>query len=510
MGIRFLRPRPNILRYFLVVLAFALGLMAKSTLVTWPFLFLLLDYWPLRRPFDWRLLLEKAPLLMAVAGCATVMFLMQRAGAGVSSLASVSIPTRLLRAMLLYVSYLRISFWPVDLSLYAVPKVGNYWWALAAGGLLVVLTLGAIWAARRGQRWLPVGWFWFLGTFVPTIGLVQVGTQVLADRFLYLPQIGLWIAVVWTAARNGDISDSPKRPEGCFARIRDVPVSVPLRNGISAVVAALVLALFTVAAWRQTACWQNTDTLWAQALACDEQNPFAHVCLGMALHEQHRDDLAEANFREALCADPESSMAYCGLGWLMEEKGDLDGAIQYFSEALARNSNLPDAEFNLGNILLKKGDLRGAESHLTRAIELRGDFAPARVSLAQLRQRQGADDEAVELCREALEIDPTLADAQLVLAGAAARRGDNADVAEHLRMAVKINPHLPDDYVTMADAYSEAGRFPDAVRAATTAHDLAAAAGQSDVAADVQRRLDSYRAGKAFHSGNGGGNGSGK
>ena len=251
------------------------------------------------------------------------------------------------------------------------------------------------WAARPArttpQPWLSVGWFWFLGTLVPTIGLVQVVPQVLADRFLYLPQIGLWIAVVWTSAAWAG--------------------SHPPRTWTLIAATAFVLVLFTVAAWRQTACWQNSETLWTQAIVCDEQNSDAHIFMGLALHEQHRDDLAEEHLRAAVRADPDSRSAYGSLGWLLEEKGNLDAAVRCYTEAIDHFKNAPEDEYSLGMVLWKKGDLRGAESHSTRAIELRGDFAQARVGLAQSRQRLGAgDEEVVRLCREALEIDPALAE----------------------------------------------------------------------------------------------------
>jgi tetratricopeptide (TPR) repeat protein len=546
---------PDIVRYFLVVLALASGLLCKSTLVTWPLVFLLLDYWPLRRPLGWRLLLEKAPLLLAAAGCAAVTFLMERAGGAVFSLVSVPLPARFARAAILYLTYLRISFWPVDLSMYAVPKAGLGWPAAVAGGVLAVLTAGAIWAALRGSRWLAVGWFWFLGTFVPAIGVVQVGTQVLADRFLYLPQIGLWMAAAWTAAAWVE--------------------SRPRRAGASAAAAALVLVFFTVASWRQTAYWRNSETLWRHALACDEQNAWAHCCLGTALHSLHRADLAEEQVREAIRADPDFYMAYMYLGQWLEEKGNLDEAIPCYSKAIALNDKLPVIENKLGNALRTKGDLQGAESHFKTALALGGDDAWAYVNLAQLREQEGNDAAASDLCREALDIDPGRAEAHIVLASLAARRGNAADAVEHFRAAITVNPHLagacldlalnllrqgkhkaalsllqagvayqssdvraleitaqllatdPDPAVrngkkavelalrgaelnggrraeildTLAAAYAEAGQFPDAVGAATAARDLAAAAGQPELAADIQRRLDLFRAGKAFHEG---------
>jgi len=554
---------PGVARYLLVALALTLGLMAKSMLVTWPFVFLLLDYWPLERPFGWRLLLEKVPLLLLAAGVALVAFLMQRAGGAVTSLESVSIASRIARAAVVYLNYVRISLWPVDLSIYSVPEISGYGLPIAAGSVLALLTAGAVWAARRGQRWLAVGWFWFLGTLAPTIGLIQVGTQVMADRFLYLPQIGLWIAVVWAAA--------------AWATSRRIDIPEPSNGRIRGLVAitASVLAFFTVAAWRQTACWQNSETLWSHALACDQRNALAHSCLGLALQAKNQNDLAEEHFREAIRVDPGHSMAYNNLGRLLEEKGRPDEAIECYRQALAHDGKLAEAENNLGNALRKKGDLAAAAGHLNRAMTLRDAYAEADVNLALLRQQQGDPDEAARLCRVALEINPRLAEAHLLLGNLSSGRGNLADAAEHLRAAMKINPRMPEAYFSLAStllrlgqhgaalpllrlgltlqpgdvralemtarllatdpdpglrngreavelavravqlnhgrdaailgalaaAYAEDGQFDNAVRAAEVAHDLAVRAGRAELAAELQRHIDLFRAGMAFHGG---------
>ena len=247
---------PSVLRYLSVAAALTLGLMAKPTLVTWPFLFLLLDYWPLGRMRsggerekrrkgegetgrggDWescrrrnhpfspspylpippsplpftnhrppsttflRLVVEKIPLLLLVAVSAAVTFLAQQSSGTVVSLESVPISQRVARGAILYVAYLAETLWPANLAaLYPGGAIAGCWPALAAGILLGLLTAGALWGAYRGQQWLAVGWFWYLGTLLPTIGLVQVGLQVMADRFLYLPQIGICVALAWPGA----------------------------------------------------------------------------------------------------------------------------------------------------------------------------------------------------------------------------------------------------------------------------------------------------------------------
>ena len=236
--------RPNVARYLLVATALSLGLMAKPMLVTWPLLFLLLDYWPLGRvqkgrkgerergrkgdtdhlprslspfpPFSPSLLLvEKIPLFLLAAASSAVTLLAQRSAGSVISLESVPIFTRIARAAALYVAYLGETFWPVNLAaLYPGGPLEGYGPALGAVVLLALLTAAALWGAWRGQPWLAVGWFWYLGTLVPTIGLVQVGLQVMADRFLYLPQIGLCVALVWGVGSRGAGEKGRKRERG--------------------------------------------------------------------------------------------------------------------------------------------------------------------------------------------------------------------------------------------------------------------------------------------------------
>ncbi len=228
---------PSVARYLSVAGALALGLMAKPILVTWPLVFLLLDYWPLGRVDGgrWtvdgkepnqsttvhrppstsllRLVVEKVPLLLLVAASATVTFLAQRSGGTVVSVESVPISERIARTAVLYVAYLGKTLWPSNLAVvYPVVPMESYWPALGAGILLGLLTAGAVWGAWRGQRWLAVGWFWYLGTLVPTIGLVQVGAQVMADRFLYLPQIGLCVALLWGAGHVAGLRPDHRWP----------------------------------------------------------------------------------------------------------------------------------------------------------------------------------------------------------------------------------------------------------------------------------------------------------
>ncbi len=233
--------QPGIGRYLLVAALLAAGLMAKPVLVTWPLLFLLLDYWPLKRPFAIWLLIEKIPLLILAALSASVTFYAQSSMGDVVSLAAVPLDTRVARTAMLYVVYIGKTLWPMDLTVYPADSLDNSTWGWAAAGILVLLTAGSIWAAHNGRRWLAVGWLWYLLVFLPTIGLVQVGLQVMADRFLYLPQIGLCLAIVWSAANW--VGRRHARSALCLA-------------------GSLLLAVLAVTAWRQASYWKDSEALW--------------------------------------------------------------------------------------------------------------------------------------------------------------------------------------------------------------------------------------------------------
>ena len=418
-----------------------------------------------------------------------------------------------------------------------------------------MMTGGTVWAALRGRRWLFTGWFWYLGTLLPVIGLVQVGTQVMADRFLYLPQTGLWIAVAWTATAWS--------------------ASRPTRQIVLAVAATAVVASFTVAAWRQTSYWRDSEALWNHTLDCDWQNPLAHYNLGLALQKKNLNDLAMEHYLQAIHGRADYALAYNNLGRLLDEKGLSGQALDCFAQAVALDTSLPEAEANFGNALRKKGDFAGADEHLKRAIALRSECADYRADLAMVRHQQGADAEAADLCREALGINSRTFDAHILLGIIASRNGKLSEAAEHFHNAVIADPRMPEAYFnlgstlvqlgrpkdalpllrtgltlqprdtyalemtarllatdpdpavrngseavelavraarltggrdplvlsTLAAAYAENGQFENAVRAETAARDMVEKTGQSKLVAEIQRQLDLFRAGKAFHGG---------
>jgi protein O-mannosyl-transferase len=360
------RPSPG--RYLLVMALFVLGLLAKPMLVTLPCVLLLLDYWPLRRlagrqqPAGYaqapasRLVLEKVPLLLASA-LACVLTLAAQAGAGaVSGMQQVSLPQRIGNALLAYEWYLGKTFWPVGLGLlYPYPTTVSLVEVLGAGAVLTAVTVLAVWQVRR-RPYLLVGWLWFLGTLVPVLGIVQVGEQAHADRYAYVPHIGLFFAFVWGLA-------------DLCAGLR-VPVAV--RAGLAGVV-LLALAVLT---FEQVGYWQDGISLWEHTLTVTGPNPRAHDSLGTLYLYQDNFTEARRHAEEAIRLDPRNSRSHFNLGVIFEEKdADLDRAEEEFRTVLRLAPTLHAvtydlnryAHYHLAQVLEKQGRREEAQRHYQAA-----------------------------------------------------------------------------------------------------------------------------------------------
>jgi Flp pilus assembly protein TadD len=541
---------PNVVRYLLVATALGLGLMAKPVLVTWPLVFLLLDYWPLGRFSQRRvggagksssdgalrepaqntderfqgsdsvrnpavsqrfaprtlqvLIVEKIPLLLLVAASATVTFLAQRSGGTVISLQSVPISERIARAAVLYVVYLGKTLWPVNLAaLYPGWPVESIWPALGAGILLALLTAGALWGAWHGQRWLAVGWFWYLGILLPTVGLVQVGLQVMADRFLYLPQIGLCMALVWGAAHIAG--------HGRY------------RRWLCAAVSALVVAGLMARAWQQTSYWRNSETLWTHTLACTSHNPRAHNSLGTALAGRGQFDEAIDHYRKALEIMPDYVKAHTNLGAALAGRGQFDEAIAHYRKALEITPDDATAHNNLGNVLADRGQVEQAIIHYRKALEIKPDDVDAHNNLGRALAGRGQVDEAIAHYRKALEIrpddmkthnnfgaalaghgqveeaiahfrkaleiKPDFAEAHNNLGLALAGRDQVDEAITHFREALEIKPDYLDAHINLGDALAGRGRRDEALAQYQKALDLASARHNKALADAIRARI---------------------
>ena len=456
---------PSIAGYLTMAALFALGLMSKPMLVTLPFALLLLDYWPLKRfapatPIkskakwlDWwerqsrklsGLILEKIPLIALSAISGTVTFLAQRQALGWTEDLPVSL--RFTNAVVTYVTYIWQMLWPVKLAVF-YPHPENrlpLWEIILALAVLIAITVIGI-VLRRKRPYFIIGWLWYLGMLVPVIGVIQVGWQARADRYTYLPQIGLYVLAAWAV---GDLSASWRR-----------------QRQIAAVGAAILLGALTWRAWNQASFWRNSETLWTHTLAVTSEN-----------------DVAENN-----------------LGIIFLGRGQVDEAISRFQTAVdLRPENAP-AHDNLAKAFLQKGQVADAMLHYRKLLEIQPDNAEARNILGTVLIQQGRVREAIEQWQETLAMQPENGNAKSNLAWVFAtypeesvRNGTQAVqlAAQALQLSGGKNAII---LRTLAAAYAESGDFAKAVHTAARGLELAIGQGNAGLAAELQRNIVLYR-----------------
>ena len=390
-------------RYLLVAILFTLGLMAKPMLVTVPFVLLLLDVWPLgrtplappvdgsdRKPVPWRhLFLEKAPLLGLTLGSSAVTYIAQQRGDAISDFVSLSFGLRLSNALVSYVAYLGKTFWPSSLAVYYPHSLGGLPWWQTTGSFLILIIVTLTVLLRLCRSYLAVGWFWFLGMLIPVIGVVQVGSQAMADRYAYLPLIGLFTAAVWLAADA-------------------VPVNLPHRAKILGLFATAILTALSVGARSQVDYWKDSLTLYNRTLSVTSDNWLIHYNLGLALDERGRSEDAIAHFREALRISPDHAEARNNLGVALEKLGRTDEAITHYREALRLRPNYALAQNNIGVSLKNLGRMEEAVAHFREALRIQPDFAFAHYNIGVSLAKMGRMDEAIAHYREARRLNPDI------------------------------------------------------------------------------------------------------
>lgn len=377
-------PAPRLSRYLITLLLFALGLMAKPMLVTLPFVLLLLDFWPLRRtPLP--LLREKLPFFALAAASSIVTFLVQRNVGAVAELQTLPLQSRVANALVSYVAYIGDMLWPTRLAaLY--PYLPLPVWKVAGASVALIAISILVFRAARRYPYLPVGWLWYLGTLVPVIGLIQVGGQSRADRFTYIPLIGLFIIVAWGI------------PE-LFARWQYRNIALPAAAG-------LVLLACAITARNQAAYWGNSVTLWEHTLEIAPLNYLAHNNLGVMLRDQGRPAEAIAHFTESLRIRPNSAEAHNNLGAALAEGARVDEAIPQYIEALRLRPEFADAHNNLGVALAEQGKTGEAIREFQESLRINPDQANTQSNLAVMLQNQGRTVEAVQHFEAALKLNP--------------------------------------------------------------------------------------------------------
>jgi tetratricopeptide (TPR) repeat protein len=484
--------------YALAFLAFAVGLLCKPMLVTLPCVLLLLDFWPLQRfgpapasgagrfastsPAWPRLLAEKGPFFMLSVAASVVTYLVQQKGGSVS--AALTLDARLANAVVAVARYLGKFFWPFDLAvLYPYPPSGR-WSADAVFGAVVLLAAIsglALWQGRR-RPWLAVGWLWFLGMLVPVIGLVQVGLQSMADRYTYLPIVGVQLALLWT--------------------VREFAARPSLRPAMFAAAGAVLLGC-ALRTWDQLSVWKNSFTLFDHAVRVTDGSYLAYNNLGIWLLDEHRPDEAIAAYRESLAINPSYEEAMNNLGHALAEKGLAREAVGYYRAALRTKPGLIEAHNNLGNALSDLGQIddaireyefvlarrprhadalnnygvalamkgRTAEAveRITAALRLKPDDVSAHSNLGNVYAMTGRPDDAIREYRRALALRPDDARVCNNLGNVLAEKGDLAGAVEHYEQALRLEPVNPEAHTNLGVALAKLGRRDEAIRNLRTA-----------------------------------------
>jgi len=447
---------PSIGRYLTVALVLALGLMSKPMLVTLPFILLLLDYWPLGRFEGHRsntgrqvlqLVVEKIPLIGLSAVSSIVTFLAQRGAIGWTE--QLPVPERISNALIAYVVYIRQMFWPARLAVfYPHPENTVQVWEISLALIALVGITAAAFVFRKKAPYFVTGWLWYLGMLVPVIGLVQVGWQGHADRYTYLPQIGLYIAVTWA--------------------LTDLIRSWRFQRTALSAAALIVIGALSWRGWLQTSYWRDSETLFTHALAVTSNN-----------------DVALNN-----------------LGIIFLDKGQLDDAISKLQAAIdLRPENAP-AHDNLAKALLRKGQVAEAMVHYRKFLELEPANVEARNTLGTALIQQGHVKEAIDQWQDALAFQPDNGNAASNLAWVFATCPedsirDGTRAVELGEKAFRISGgKIPMIYKVLAAAYAESGRFADAVETAQRGAELATRQGNPALAAELESNIALYQSGR--------------
>jgi protein O-mannosyl-transferase len=462
-------------------------------------------------------LVEKIPLLALSAASCTVTAIAQHSI--MAQVDNVPLELRAANALISYVAYIGSFLSPAGLAVfYPYPDEGlPVWRAAAAFVALAGVSAGALLWRRRCPYWL-VGWCWYLGMLVPMIGLVQVGEQVRADRYTYLPQIGLCVALVWGANRWTS--------------------SWPRRRSICSTATLLALSCLIGCAWQQTSYWRNGETLWARALAATERNAVAHNNLGNMLSDRGLVDEAMAHYRQALEANPQHASAHYNLAGALLNRGQVEEAIAHYRSDLEIRPDDADARNYLGVALQRCGRAEEAIEQHRRAVELKPEKGSFHYSLALALSTVGRFDEAIAHYRAAIQQKPDAVEARHNLGTILYRQGKTAEAVAQLREALRRQPDYvlsldqlawiratcpqpsvrngaeavelaqraaqlsdgrqPAIFDTLAAAYAEAGRYGEAVDTAQKAIDLARQQRNAPLVESIQARLRLYQTKKPF------------
>jgi tetratricopeptide (TPR) repeat protein len=431
--------RPGWGRYLLIIVLLALGLMAKPMLVTLPATLLLLDYWPLRRPLRGWLIVEKL-LLFALVAASLPLTIAAQAQA-IRSFDQLPVSSRAANAVVSYAEYLVMMVWPADLApFYPHPKGGIPGWQIAISAA-VLIAITAVVALARRKRYLLVGWLWYLGTLVPVIGIMQVGIHALADRYTYIPYIGLAIMLAWGTA---DV-------------IRAWPAT--LRTLATTSIAAL--AACAALTWWQVGVWHDSIALWQHTLAVTPNNTLAHEYLARELTNRGRMDEAAAQYREALKLMPQAAWMHGNLGVVLQALGRTDEAVAEFETALRLNQDAQDAEIcraGLGRIREAEGRFAEARDQFAAAVRIAPNSPGMHFELGRVLYQMDQPHEALAEFDEALRLEPRFPAAHNLRGLVLEELGESKNALDAYRKAVELDPQNSMYLANLGFALYEAGK----------------------------------------------------
>ena len=434
--------------YILALVLFAIGLMSKPMLVTTPFVLLLLDVWPLRRINDLkalsgRVLLDKIPFLVLTVASCIVTFEVQQKGGAVLTVSHFSIASRIANALISYGRYLGKMVWPENLTpLYLKHGAWPLWEAAVIAAALLGVSILVLRCGRL-RPYLPVGWFWYLGTLVPVIGVVQVGMQAMADRYTYIPLIGIFIILAWGGVELA-------------SRWRIPPVALGALGSV-ALVACMALTRI------QLAYWKDSETLFRRMIAATEGNYIAHYNLANGYSRQGRLDDAVREYKAALVDEPNYAEAHNNLGTVLLRQRKFEEAIAQHREA-ARLLTEFIYVFNLANALTDDGKFAEAVPIFQQALQLDPNSSQAHHNLGLALQSMGQNERAIAEFRAALQLQPDYESAELNLANRLADAGKLDEAIAHYLAARALDPNRAETANSLGICYAMQGKFADAER----------------------------------------------
>ncbi len=453
-------------RYVTMSIVFALGLMTKPMLVTLPIILLLLDYWPLNRfqpSATAKLIVEKLPLFALSLGSCVATLWAQNFALG--STEFLPLKWRIANAIVSYFDYIRQMFWPVDLiPFYIHPEDRLELWRLIVAAIVLIGITAIAFVRRRKNPYLLVGWLWYLVMLIPVIGIIQVGLQGRADRYTYLPQIGLLIALVWLIC---DLTKS------CLPRRRSPrrPTARRLQAALLSGAAAIVVATLSILSWKQTTHWRNTETVWSHTIA----------------------------------VEPDSDVAQLGLATSLVMRGQIDDAIEHYQRALRFRDGNVAAHYGLGMALEQKHKTDEAIFHLQKALSIQPDYIAASNDLGVMFASKGEIANAIAAWRHTLsfDADDPIAANGLAWVLATAADADLRDGREALALAqraIRSGGETPFTLRTLAAAQAENNQFANAVATAERGENLAKQEGNVAMAESLRHCADLFRRGERVHT----------